>query len=125
MAKREYDPEYIEFVTHFNKGDYEMSHAALVPAWQANTAYAFYKGLIQLAGALQHWNSGNAFWAEDLFASSYNLLEKYAPKHKGLDVSKLLESIEVCNRVAREAQSHTASNGTPVPELPKIRLILT
>lgn len=110
--------EFQEFVERFNNEEFESCHEALLPAWQANRS-DFFKGLIQLAGAFLHWRNGNAFWAEDLFASSYNLLSKYAPVHEGLDVKTLLDEIERCNMVARRAKESGRSgsfpNGTPMP----------
>lgn len=114
--------EYLSFIMLFNDQEYELSHQTLMPVWQANVANQFYKGLIQLAGAYQHWITGNAFWAEDLFASAHNLLERYAPHHKGLDVERLLEEIETCNQVARDAKE--AGTATPSERMPQIRLSL-
>lgn len=126
MPERELDidPEYREFVALFNAGEFEASHEALMAAWEKNIQYDFYKGLIQLAGAYQHWATGNVFWAEDLFASAYNLLEKYAPRHEGLDVAALIEKVRRCNEVARKARA----SGSVAPfeeEMPTIRLDLS
>lgn len=114
-------PEVAEFVHHFNAGEYEESTLALITAWQLN-ASSFYKGLIQLAGAFQHWEGGNAFWAEDLFASAYNLLAPYAPDHAGLDIEKLLAGIAECNRIARAARESGAPRPEPDP-MPRLQLV--
>ncbi len=116
------DPEYLSFVSLFNDRQYELSNQTLMPLWQANVSNRFYKGLIQLAGAYQHWSTGNAFWTEDLFASAYNLLKNYAPLHKGLDVERLLDEIEACNQVARRAKE--AGELSPTEEMPQIQLVL-
>jgi len=104
MSKATRDPDYLRFIELFNEGRYEESHEALLPAWQRDIRYGFYKALIQLAGALQHWTDGNAFWAADLFASSHNLLADYAPAHEGLDVDRLLQEIRECHAAADEAR---------------------
>lgn len=119
MSDRAYDPEYTEFIELFNRERYEESHKALLPAWQQNIQYNFYKALIQLAGAFQHWNSGNAFWAEDLLASAHNLLEKYAPRHQGLRVDRLIEEIRACHEVAQAAKESGQAG-----EMPRITLQL-
>lgn len=111
------DPEFLSFVELFNNGDFEESHEALLPAWQENMKYDFYKAMIQLAGALLHWNSGNAFWAADLFASSHNLLAKYAPEHQGLDVERLLEEIRECHAVAKDASEQRPAGELKAPQL--------
>lgn len=123
MPERELDidPELREFVALFNAGEYEASHEALMAAWERNIQYDFYKGLIQLAGAFQHWVTENAFWAEDLFASAYNLLAKYAPRHEGLDVATLIEQVRRCNEVARRARE-SGSVAPFVEQMPAIRL---
>lgn len=118
---QEPEDELIRFIEHFNEGDYEASHHELLAAWQRNISDNFYKGLIQLAGAYQHWMSGNAFWAEDLFASSYNLLGPFAPACDGIDVDALLVEIEKCHRIAREARE--SGETPPDPDLmPAIKI---
>lgn len=113
--------ELAEFITLFNDSEYEESHAALLEAWQHDMANDFYKGLIQLAGALQHWASGNAFWSVDLLASSHNLLEKYAPRNEGLDIERLLNDIKECYKVAQRAKDSGSQSYDP-KTMPQIRL---
>lgn len=123
MPARDHQPtrELLEFVELFNAREFEASHEALMAAWARNRGNEFYKGLIQLAGAFQHWTSKNAFWAEDLFASAHNLLEKYVPRHQGLDVAALIEAIRRCHEVAREAR--LAGSVEPFEErMPQVRL---
>lgn len=116
-------PELLEFVERFNAREFEASHEALVAAWAKSRGNDFYKGLIQLAGAFQHWASKNAFWAEDLFASAHNLLEKYAPRHEGLDVAALVEAIRRCHEVAKQAR--LAGSVEPFEgRMPQLRITL-
>lgn len=121
-ARTPYDDDYVEFVRLFNEGRYDESHEALLGLWQRNIGNTFYKGLIQLAGAYQHWASGNAFWAEDLFASAHNLLEEYAPRYQGIDVEALLATIRACNEVARRAQD--GAPGEAGEEMPVVQIQL-
>lgn len=111
------DPDYLEFIGLFNEGRFDECPEALLPAWQQDIRYDFYKGLIQLAGALQHWNEGNAFWAADLFASSHNLLAKYAPAHEGLDVDRLLHDIRACHAIAAKAREQGGERELRPPRL--------
>ena len=115
--------ELLEFARRFNAGEFERCPEALLSVWRPRGANTFHKGLIQLAGAYQHWMSGNAFWAEDLFASSYNLLQEYAPVHAGLDVARLLEGIAACNAVARQVKESGAPPPDPDP-MPRLQLHL-
>lgn len=114
-------PALYEFVERFNAQEFEASHEALMPAWAKNPRYDFYKGLIQLAGAFQHWTTKNAFWAEDLFASAHNLLAKYAPRHEGIDVAALIEAVRRCHEVAQKARRLGDVDGLET-EMPQIRL---
>lgn len=115
--------ELSEFIRLFNDMEYELSHEALLPAWQHNMGDNFYKGLIQLAAAFQHWNSGNAFWAVDLFASAHNLLEKYAPHCEGLDVERLLSDIKQCYIVSQRAQE-VPDGSVNLDDMPQVKLAL-
>src|SRR5690554_3274669 len=117
MSEPTYDPDYLNFIALFNEGRYDESHEALLPAWQENIRYEFYKALIQLAGALEHWSEGNCFWAADLFASSHNLLTKYAPTHEGLDVDRLLDEIQECHAIATEALNQGGKRELTPPRL--------
>src|SRR5690625_1374838 len=117
-----FDPDYLTFVDLFNQGRYEESHRALTEAWQRNRTNDFYRGLIQVAGALEHWETNSLFWAEDMFATAHNLLAKYAPKYQGLNIEALLPTLQACNAAARQAreQAHAQHN----VELPTVILEL-
>lgn len=112
------DEGYLEFIDYFNRSLFEESHLALFPSWQRNRTNDFYKGLIQIAGAFQHCDSGSLFWAEDMFATAHNLLAPYAPRHMGLDVDKLLGDLQACNEAARRARTDTSAS----VEVPRIHL---
>lgn len=103
----DYEPQYVDYVTLFNEGDYGEAHRILTEVWQFNISDTFYKGLIQLAGAFEHWHDGSLFWAEDLLASAHNLLEKHAPECEGLNVDALLRDIRACHRIAIEVRAET------------------
>lgn len=113
-----FDPDYLEFIELFNQGRYEESHEVLLGSWQRNRTNDFFKGLIQIAGAFQHWDAGSLFWAEDLFATAHNLLVRYAPRYMGLDVERVLADLQAWNQAARRAR--TADE--PVAEPPRLRL---
>lgn len=102
--RRGYDPEYLKFVECFNRGDYEEAQEQLTALWREQPSNRFYKGLIQLSGACQHWESASLFWAEDLFATAHNLLAPYAPRHMGVDVEDLLAALRRWNAAVRAAR---------------------
>lgn len=117
-----YDPAYLAFIDLFNQGQYEESHWALIEVWQRNRTNDFYRGLIQIAGALEHWQTNSLFWAEDMFATAHNLLAKYAPRYQGLDIEALLTTLQACNAAARQAREQ--AHGKHNVELPTIQLHL-
>jgi len=96
-----YPPEYLEFIRLFNEGRYFESHEALRDAWSSNPANRFYKALIQLAGAVHHWEEASYYWSENLFLGARDLLMPYRPRHAGLDIDQLMRLLETCADVAR------------------------
>jgi len=93
---------YLEFVRLFNERRYHEGHEALLDVWRINPANRFYKGMIQLAGAFDHWESGSYYWAENLFRSAAELLRPFGPHHMGLNLEKLIPMIETCGDVAAQ-----------------------
>lgn len=114
----DYDPNYLKFIELFNQGHYEESHRVLIQSWVRNRSNDFYRGLIQMAGALEHWETDSLFWAEDMFATAHNLLAKYAPRYQGLDIDALLTTLQACNAAARRAreQAHD-KHGVQLPPI--------
>ncbi|HEY8417016.1 MAG TPA: DUF309 domain-containing protein [Limnochordales bacterium] len=96
-----YPPEYLEFIRLFNDGRYAESYEALRDAWASNRSNRFYKALIQLAGAVQHWQDASYYWSENLFRGARELLEPYRPHYAGLDIDQLTRLLETCADVAR------------------------
>ncbi len=105
--------ELAEFVALFNAGRYMEGCEILQEVWGQNRANAFYKGLIQLAGAFDHLERGSLFWAEDLFASAYNLLAPYGPRHLGLEVAPLLEQVVAWHTAVAQARAERRPVAAP------------
>ncbi|MFO7311117.1 MAG: DUF309 domain-containing protein [Bacillota bacterium] len=97
----QYPPEYLEFIRLFNEGRYAESHEALMEAWSRDHSNRFYKALIQMAGALEHWEAASYYWSENLFRGARELLEPYRPHHAGLDIDSLVRLLETCADVAQ------------------------
>lgn len=97
---RKYPPEYMEFIRLFNDGRYSDSHRALERVWSENRSNTFYKALIQMAGAFEHWEDESYFWAANLFRGAAQLLAAYRPTHAGLDIEALIRTLETCADVA-------------------------
>lgn len=98
-----YHPCYLAYFQCFNRQDYYEAHDVLEHLWLRgkDENYAFFKGLIQLAGAFVHlkkqhlrpWHPKDATRmrpAVRLFILAKGNLAPYAPLHYGLDVADLL-----------------------------------
>jgi predicted metal-dependent hydrolase len=97
------DPRYTGYFTCFNAAQYYEAHDVLEDLWLGDPGaeYAFYKGLIQLAGAFvhlqkqaarpEHPKDGQRLRpAVRLFELAKANLSPYRPRHLGLDVDNVL-----------------------------------
>lgn len=109
-------PCYLAYFTCFNAQEYYEAHDVLEHLWLQgrDENYAFFKGLIQLAGAFVHLKKQRArpdhpkdgrrmHPAVRLFALADANLSAYAPRHLGLDVLAVRRLIETYVRAIREA----------------------
>jgi predicted metal-dependent hydrolase len=87
---REFDAHYFGYFECFNRQLYFEAHDVLEELWLAQRNgpnYAFYKGLIQLAGAFVHLQKNRLRPAAALFKLADANLEKYPPSHERLNVA--------------------------------------
>ena len=93
----------------FNQGRYLAAHEIFEELWEATEGAEsdFYKGLIQAAVALHHWQSGNLEGAARLASSHRRYLAAYLPIHAGLDLEAFLGAMQTCLRPVQRAQSGT------------------
>jgi predicted metal-dependent hydrolase len=92
------------------RGEYFAAHEALEDAWRAAAPEErdFFQGLVHVAVAWYQAGRGNRVGCERQLAKAERRLAPFAPSHRGLDVSGVLEQV----RVARAAY----------PDLPRPRL---
>lgn len=115
------DARYLGFFECFNRGLFFEAHDVLEELWlqdRAHANYAFYKGLIQLAGAFVHLQKNRLRPAAALFKLARTNLQKYPPLHERLDTAGVLNLIE--DWLARlEGQGFTANpfTGDNAPRL--------
>ena len=97
------DPRYLAFFQCFNDEHFFEAHEVLEPLWleeRGRPKAAFYKGLIQLAGAFVHLqkhfqhplhakHSKRLAPAVRLFRLAETNLAKFGRRHHGLDVAAL------------------------------------
>jgi len=91
------DARYLGFFDCFNGQRFFEAHEVLEELWlpqRGGPSGAFYKGLIQLAGAFVHVQHGRPGPAQALLRLARANLEKFPPLHEGLDVAGVLKRIE-------------------------------
>jgi predicted metal-dependent hydrolase len=89
---RELDAHYLGYFECFNRQLYFEAHDVLEELWLAQRSgpnYAFYKGLIQLAGAFVHLQKNRLRPAAALFKLADANLEKYPAFHERLNVENV------------------------------------
>ncbi|MSU37125.1 MAG: DUF309 domain-containing protein [Pedosphaera sp.] len=97
MTGRSLDPHYLTFFNCFNDSLFFEAHDVLEALWlregKAAPNYAFYKGLIQLAGAFVHLQKSRLGPAVALFNLAESNLKRYPTLHASVDLSPVLELI--------------------------------
>jgi predicted metal-dependent hydrolase len=91
------DPHYAGWFACFNRGDYFEAHDVLEDLWLRERGQpndAFYKGLIQLAGAFVHLRKGRLRPADALFRLAATNLSHFPATHLRLDVARVLALIQ-------------------------------
>jgi predicted metal-dependent hydrolase len=93
---QELDAHYLGYFDCFNRQLFYEAHDVLEDLWLTDKHGpngAFYKGLIQLAGAFVHLQKNRPRPAAALFKLALANLEKYPDKHERLDVAALCSLI--------------------------------
>jgi len=94
---RDLDAHYLAYFECFNRQLFFEAHDVLEELWLAQRKgpnNAFYKGLIQLAGAFVHLQKNRLLPAAALFKLSGANLKNYPAIHENLDVEQVLEMIQ-------------------------------
>ena len=91
------DPHYSGYFDCFNRGLFYEAHEVLEELWlrdKHGTNGAFYKGLIQLAGAFVHLQKDRLRPAAALFKLALANLEKYPREHEHLNLAAVCQLIQ-------------------------------
>lgn len=129
-----HDPCYLGYFACFNAQEYYEAHDVLEHLWlqgHADGNYAFYKGLIQLAGAFVHLKKQRArpdhpkdgrrmHPAVRLFRLAQKNLEAYRPLHLALDLEEINRLID--SRVAAIEASNFTQNPWHPDSAPILKL---
>jgi hypothetical protein len=107
---------YLGYFECFNAGDYYEAHDVLEHLWLRGVGadHAFYKGLIQIAGAFVHLkkhylhphhykHARRLAPSARLFALGVANLAPYAPSHHALDVAALIATCEAYANTIRQS----------------------
>jgi len=91
------DPHYAGYFDCFNRQLFYEAHEVLEQLWlkdKYGSNGAFYKGLIQLAGAFVHLQKNRTHPAAALFKLALANLEKYPHRHERLNVAAVCGLIQ-------------------------------
>lgn len=88
--------EYREFLRLFNERRFFEAHEVLEDLWimEVPPLRDYYKGLIQAAVALCHWERGNHSGARRLWLLARGYLAHCPPRMEGLDLAAFLKRMD-------------------------------
>lgn len=92
-----YPQHYLEGITLFNGGKFWHAHEAWEEAWLAEgdpRIKLFYKGIIQTAAALVHWQKGNPKGLHLNWAKARGKLTQLPPEVFGLALPPLIDAMD-------------------------------
>ena len=120
---RNLDARYLGYFECFNRQRFFEAHEVLEELWlpqRAGPNGAFYKGLIQLAGAFVHVQNSRLGPALALFKLAQTNLRRFPATHEGLDLGSVLTLIEHWMRklVSAGAAGERCSGNAVEPQLP-------
>ncbi len=99
-----------EAVRLFNAGRYLDSHEAFEELWEGTHGERadLYKGFLQAAIALYHFQEGNLAGARKLYSGHRRYLASYLPEREGLDIESFLAEMQAFLGPALRAHDHSA-----------------
>lgn len=92
----DFEAAYREGVRLFNAGHYWHAHEQWEICWRqsASTDAEFYKGLIQAAAALVHWQRGNPRGLHLNWAKARPRIVAFGRSYRGLELGDFLHAME-------------------------------
>ena len=90
-------PRLLRGVELFNSGRYWEAHEVWEEEWTPDRKgpdSGFYKGLIQIAAGCLHYTRRNRRGAVNKWRSGADYLRPYLPRHMGLLIAPLVESVD-------------------------------
>jgi predicted metal-dependent hydrolase len=117
------DPHYSGYFELFNQQKYYEAHDVLEHIWlkdKHGPNGAFFKGLIQLAGAFVHLQKNRPQPASSLFKLALANLEKYSALHEHLNLQTTRELIR--QWLARLEPANFSGNPLTTANVPQLKL---
>jgi len=117
FAGRGFDARYLCFFDSFNRQRFHEAHDVLEDLWleeRRSARGAFFKGLIQLAGAFVLLQKGRLRPADAVFQRARSSLREFPPRYESADLAAVRALIDSW----REALARTAFAGNPLEALP-------
>src|SRR3712207_4850530 len=93
----DYPADYLAGIELFNQGHFWHAHEAWEDAWKSETdaqLRLFYKGIIQAAAALVHWQRGNPRGLHLNWAKARPKLAQLPPVLRGLPIDALTADMD-------------------------------
>ena len=121
---RDLDAHYLSYIECFNRRLFYEAHDVLEELWlpqRTGPNGAFYKGLIQLAGAFVHLQKNRPGPAVALFKLAETNLQRYPDCHQSLDVAGVLHLIRTW--VQRVEASGPGANPLSPETAPELKLL--
>lgn len=121
----EYPLEYYKFFVKFNEGDYYTCHDLLEEMWMTDKGNLFFKGLLQMSVAIYHYEYGNVKGARLMMQAAHDYLQRYRPKHWGIDLEYVYLFIEECMALfPKDVDRVPFEKVNTLPKLPQLILFL-
>jgi predicted metal-dependent hydrolase len=121
---QEYDAHYVGFFDCFNRQLFYEAHEVLENLWLADkhgVNGAFYKGLIQLAGAFVHLQKNRLRPAAALLRLTQANFATYPRQHEGLDLTAAARLIETWLNAVETSQF--AVNPLTPANAPRLKIL--
>ena len=112
MDPLERDATWTAAIECFDHGRYLAAHELFEELWESTEGAEadFFKGFVQAAIALHHFESGNLEGAAKLYSGHRRCLAAFVPGHAGVDVARFLADMQIFLRPVLERRA-----GEPVP----------
>jgi len=100
----------------FDAGQYLAAHELFEELWEESEGAEsdFFKGFVQAAICLHHFESGNLEGAAKLYSGHRRCLAAFLPAHEGVDVVRFLAEMQAALRPVMERRPGAS---TPFPAL--------